>query len=157
MGSSSGRCKACVKRPPEAKRGCREPWKYLGRLLASRASQERVGRVCRSLFLGGDRSGLEEHGVKKRGGGAASAGCCENTARVRPGRSRSTPRRGGLVPRGVRQEQTCTQGRVPARGGAVQRVELGCTPVAQQHLLHAGQERVLHRRRTHFLSSALQN
>lgn len=35
------------------------------------------------------------------------------------------------------------------------RVELGCTPVAQ-HLLQAGQEHVLHKRRTHFLSSALQ-
>lgn len=50
-----------------------------------------------------------------------------------------------------------------ARGGAAvlgplepcKRVELGCTPVAQ-HLLHTGQERVLHKRRTHFLCSALQ-
>lgn len=33
------------------------------------------------------------------------------------------------------------------------RVELGCTPVAQ-HLLHTGQERVLHKG-THFLCSAL--
>lgn len=35
------------------------------------------------------------------------------------------------------------------------RVELGCAPLAQ-HLLHTGQERVLHKRRSHFLCSALQ-